>query len=123
VAAVAGDGVVGTCVCGQPLLGPGPAADWPQADAFRLPLAEGELVARGSDVALSGEPVAWAVLTPAVHGRFPAVEANDATVFERLFAGGLMTAMMVPAALWCVAVFVVFVFYRQWATYGVPGGP
>jgi hypothetical protein len=30
--------------------------------------------------------------------------------------------MMVPIGLWLVAVFVVFVFYRQFATEGVPVG-
>jgi len=117
-----GDGVVGACICGQPLLAPLEGAHWPQSTPFQLVLDEGELLARGTDVSLDGAAVAWATLTPAVHARFPAVDGVPATLFERLFAGSLLTFMMVPAVLWCVAVFVVFIFYNQFATYGVPGG-
>ena len=127
IAAAAGGegetGIASVCVCGMPLLGPPASWSAPQATPYRLSLPQGEVVASGRTVKMGDEAVELSLLAPEVHAAFPAVERSDATVFERLFAGGLLTAMMVPAALWCVAVFVVFVFYRQWATNGVPVGP
>ncbi len=121
-AAPKGEAVVGSCSCGLPLVGPDDVLGWPQAEAVRLVLPEGELVATGHEVVRDGAAVDWSALTAAVHGRWPAVEPHDATLFERAFAGGLLTFMMVPIGLWLVAVFVVFVFYRQFATEGVPVG-
>ena len=117
-----GEAVLSTCVCGMPLLGPAELEGAPQAAPFRVELPQGELVAHGRSVTLDGEPADLGALTPEVHAAFPAEDLDDATFFERLFAGGLLTAMMVPVGLWCVAVFVVLVFYKQWATYGVPVG-
>ena len=116
-------GVLGTCVCGLPLLGPAAGESLPQATAFRLALPDGELTALGSRVRLDDQPIDVDALTPAVHAAFLDHEVDATGWLERLFAGGLLGTMMVPVALWCVAVMVVITFYRQWATYGVPVGP
>lgn len=121
-ASAEGEAVLSTCVCGMPLVGPPELETAPQAAPFHLALPQGELVARGRTVTLDGEPAELGALTPAVHEAFPADDVDDATFFERLFTGSLLTAMMVPVGLWCIAVFVVLVFYKQWATYGVPVG-
>jgi len=121
-AAPEGDAVVGRCRCGLPLVGPDEVLGWPQSTPYSLALDEGTLVATGHDVLLDGAAVDWPALTHAVHGRLPALEPDGATLLERAFAGGLLTFMLVPIALWGAAVFVVFVFYRQFATEGVPVG-
>jgi hypothetical protein len=109
--------LVGTCsVCEQPLVlleGERPVID------LTVPLPDGDVVYEGGRLTCGGQPIDLDEAERRVWAAFP---ATDQWTRQDMVAQGFLTATLpllaFPVVLWCVAVTVVVVFYRHWATGG-----